>query len=81
MDNATERIVLITGANRGIGFETAQQLARRGFHVVIAARGPGERTTGGRRHPVCQWTRNVPSARREQRRQYSERRQAVCGNC
>jgi NAD(P)-dependent dehydrogenase (short-subunit alcohol dehydrogenase family) len=38
MDNPTERIVLITGANRGIGFETAQQLARRGFHVVIAAR-------------------------------------------
>src|ERR1051326_3755805 len=33
-----QRIALITGANRGIGFETAKQLARRGFHVVIAAR-------------------------------------------
>jgi NAD(P)-dependent dehydrogenase (short-subunit alcohol dehydrogenase family) len=33
-----QRIVLITGANRGIGVETAQQLARRGFHVIIAAR-------------------------------------------
>jgi NAD(P)-dependent dehydrogenase (short-subunit alcohol dehydrogenase family) len=33
-----ERIVLITGANRGIGFQTAEQLAQRGFHVVIAAR-------------------------------------------
>jgi len=32
------RIALITGANRGIGFEAARQLARRGFHVVIAAR-------------------------------------------
>jgi NAD(P)-dependent dehydrogenase (short-subunit alcohol dehydrogenase family) len=34
----TQRIVLITGSNRGIGLETARQLARRGFYVVIAAR-------------------------------------------
>jgi NAD(P)-dependent dehydrogenase (short-subunit alcohol dehydrogenase family) len=34
----TKRIALITGSNRGIGFETAQQLGRRNFHVVIAAR-------------------------------------------
>jgi NAD(P)-dependent dehydrogenase (short-subunit alcohol dehydrogenase family) len=33
-----QRIALITGGNRGIGFETARQLAGRGFHVVIAAR-------------------------------------------
>jgi NAD(P)-dependent dehydrogenase (short-subunit alcohol dehydrogenase family) len=35
---ANTPIVLITGANRGIGLETARQLAGRGFHVVIAAR-------------------------------------------
>jgi len=32
------KTVLITGANRGIGFETARQLATRGFHIVIGAR-------------------------------------------
>jgi NAD(P)-dependent dehydrogenase (short-subunit alcohol dehydrogenase family) len=32
------RTALVTGANRGIGLETARQLAKRGFHVVIAAR-------------------------------------------
>src|SRR5438270_6543435 len=33
-----ERIALITGSNRGIGLEAARQLARRGFHAVIASR-------------------------------------------
>jgi NAD(P)-dependent dehydrogenase (short-subunit alcohol dehydrogenase family) len=44
--HAQQRIALITGANRGIGLETAQQLARRGFHVVVASRNPqdGQRT-------------------------------------
>jgi NAD(P)-dependent dehydrogenase (short-subunit alcohol dehydrogenase family) len=36
--HSEKQVALITGSNRGIGFETANQLARRGFHVVIAAR-------------------------------------------
>jgi NAD(P)-dependent dehydrogenase (short-subunit alcohol dehydrogenase family) len=31
-------IALITGANKGIGFETARQLGHRGIHVIVAAR-------------------------------------------
>ena len=31
-------IALITGANKGIGFETARQLAREGIHVIVASR-------------------------------------------
>src|SRR5436853_4211319 len=33
-----ERVALVTGSNRGIGLEAARQLARRGFHAVIASR-------------------------------------------
>jgi len=35
---AGTKTVLITGANRGIGRETAHQLATRGWHVIVAAR-------------------------------------------
>jgi retinol dehydrogenase 12 len=40
MAELSDRVAVITGANSGIGKETAVELAHKGAHVVIAARNP-----------------------------------------
>ena len=40
--SAAGRIAVVTGGNRGMGFETCRQLARRGARVVLTSRDPAK---------------------------------------
>jgi NAD(P)-dependent dehydrogenase (short-subunit alcohol dehydrogenase family) len=48
MESGSEKIALITGANKGIGFEVARQLAASGYRVLLGARSQvlGEEAAG-----------------------------------
>ncbi|MEW6492286.1 MAG: SDR family oxidoreductase [Cyanobacteriota bacterium] len=36
--STSKKIAVVTGANRGLGFETCRQLAKQGIHVVLTSR-------------------------------------------
>ncbi len=41
-DKSAKPVAVVTGANRGLGLETARQLAKRDIRVIITSRNPGK---------------------------------------
>jgi len=63
MPDLSGRLALVTGANGGLGYATARELARRGARVVLACRDPGRGVAA-----LGQMQRELPGARLELRR-------------
>ena len=42
MLDAKNRVIMVSGANRGIGLATAEHLIKKGYLVSLAARNPDE---------------------------------------
>lgn len=57
-----DRVAMVTGANSGIGYVTARELARHGAHVVLACRDPDRGRTA-----LTRMRREVPGAHLELR--------------
>jgi len=38
----SKKVALVTGGNRGIGYESVKQLASNGYEVVLGSRDPGK---------------------------------------
>jgi NAD(P)-dependent dehydrogenase (short-subunit alcohol dehydrogenase family) len=47
--SAAGKIAVVTGGNRGMGFETCRQLARRGARVILTSRDPAKGEAAARR--------------------------------
>jgi len=69
LDNRT---VVVTGANRGIGFATATQLARAGAHVVLAVRDIARGNEAARRIGGSNEVRRLDLADQESIREFAD---------
>ena len=50
-----KKVALITGANRGIGFETAKQLGEKGVTVLVASRKLSDARTFSRSNGIMKF--------------------------
>ncbi|EFJ45858.1 hypothetical protein VOLCADRAFT_118225, partial [Volvox carteri f. nagariensis] len=57
-EDLTGKVAIVTGGNAGIGFATAQQLARRGAHVVLACRDKARAEAAVQ--AIAHWTPALP---------------------